>query len=165
MTYGTRLAPHSQKPNFWIGYEEEDLQNHVQNPPSPSEAPFKWAPLYPAAFRPKPFTITVSRGRFPSPWDIDCKSSYPIFHTGYQRRSPPSRYLSQLEFDVSPFPPREEFAEGKSHYTCSSNLDSQQYWDIKRFVRDGTDKTWAEQLDPWWWFSPTVGGWNSRTGG
>ena len=164
MTYGTRLTPHYQKPGFGIGYEEEDLQNHLQNPPSPSEAPFKWAPLRPVAFRPKPYTITLSRGRFCSPWDVFCKTPYPIFQTGYKRRSPPSRFLSQLMFDVSPFPPREEFAEGMGLGTNPHNLDIQQYWDIKVFVRDSTKTTWAEYLDPWWWFSPMNGEWNIRLG-
>jgi hypothetical protein len=161
MTLGTRLAPHYRQPKRW--FTEEELQDHIQNPPSPSKAPFAWAPLRPAAFRPKQYTITLSRGRFSSPWYLSIKRPYPIFQNVYNRSSPP-RYLSQLTFDISPYPPREEFAEGWSHGVNPRNLDLQRYWEMKVFVRDSTEKTWAETLDPWWWLSPTMGDYHTRRG-
>jgi hypothetical protein len=164
MTFGTRLAPHYHERGFW--FQGEELKNHLRNPPPPSEAPFRWAPLRPAAFRPKIFNITLSQGRFISPWDLAIKKPYPIFQSG-QDRFIPSRYLSQLTFDVSPFPPREEYAEGGVPGVSGHVLDRQHFWEMKVFARDTIDRkdqTWAETLDLGWWLSPTNGKWNEYYG-
>jgi hypothetical protein len=164
ITFGTRLAPQYHL-NECFGFSEEDLKSHLQNPPPPSEAPFQWAPLRPAAFRPKQYNITLSRGRFICPWSLTIKRPYPIFQSGYKRFSP-DRYYNQITFDNSPYPPREEFAheyrESRGCGVHEHNLDRNLYWEMKTFVRDGIEKkdeTWAEMLDPGWWLSSTRGKW------
>ncbi|KAF2643039.1 hypothetical protein P280DRAFT_515476 [Massarina eburnea CBS 473.64] len=149
MTFTTllRLGP-------WRG--DGARQDNLQNPPSPSEAPFPWAPLKSAAFRPKQYTLTLSRGRFIEPFHLSIKKPFPLFQS-VPYCFAPNRYASKLAFDTSPYPPREEWVETGG---LRSILDYHLDWDKKEFVRGGIskkDETWAEMLDLGWWLSPTTG--------
>lgn len=160
MTFTTRIAPVYHDKNPWL--TGAALQDHLQNPPLLSKAPFPWAPLHSAAFSPKQYTLTLSRGRFVEPFHYFVKKSYPLFQfRNYgSSRFAPNRYASQLAFDVSPYPPREEWAESWEQGSLGLSLDFHQHWEKKEFVRDAIakkDETWAETLDLGWWLSPAVG--------
>jgi hypothetical protein len=160
MTLTTRIAPFYHDENPWL--TGAALQDHLQNRPPPSKAPFPWAPLHSAAFSPKQYTLTLSRGRFIEPFHYFIKMSYPLFQFGNygSNRFAPNRYASQLAFDVSPYPPREEWAESWEHGSLGPSLDFHQHWEKREFVRDAIakkDETWAETLDLGWWLSPAVG--------
>ncbi|KAG9197689.1 hypothetical protein G6514_001158 [Epicoccum nigrum] len=156
MAYSTRIARQYRNGNPWL--KGEAFEQHLHNLPSPIDAPFPWAPLHSPAFLPKTFTITISRGRYIEPWQHFIKKPYPLFQ-GEADRFPPRRYASKLTFDVSPYPPRGEWAEGFAA-GLEQSLDFHRHWEKKEFVRDGIERgeeTWAETLDLGWWLSPTVG--------
>jgi hypothetical protein len=162
MTLTTRISSlwHGRSP--WL--EGEALQDHLQNPPPASEAPFPWAPLHSSAFRSKHYTLTLSRGRFIEPWHLSIKAPYPIFKPVPQRFAP-YRYKYQLAFDVSPYPPREEFNERGDNSIPELALDFHLFWEKKEFVKEGIarkDETWAEWLGLGWWLSPTAGDLHKR---
>lgn len=150
-------------PSFFresITLRDVDMKAHLQSPPSPSEAPFPWAPLDSAAFRPKQYNLTISSGRFIEPFDSAHKMPYPIFG---KYRNAPRRCALQLVFDVSPYPPREEWSE-QWQKKNRGTLEYQRYWDKKEFVRGHIarkDETWAEYLGLDWWLSPTKGSYAS----
>lgn len=156
MTLGTRLASEHHAKSLWLN--EGALQEQLRNPPFPSEAPFPWAPFRPAAFQTKKFTVTVSRGSYILPWDLFTKRPYPLFQSDY--RWAPSRYRWQLQFDISPYPLRDEWAEDVKIGMPGGALDYGLYWERKSFVRKSIprgDQTWAETLYLSWWLSPTIG--------
>lgn len=158
ITLGTRLTLEHHTRSPWL--KEAELKRHVQNPPPSSEAPFPWAPFHPTAFRTKQVTLTISRGSYILPWDLFTKKPYPIFQpAGYDRRAP-SRYRWQPNFDISPYPPREGWAEDVKNGIPGGALDYGVYWERKSFVRKSLakkDESWAETLDLSWWLSPTAG--------
>ena len=162
MTFTTRLDSLYHERSPWLAGAA--LRDHVQNPPPPSKAPFRWAPLYSSAFSPRQYTLTLSRGRFIEPFHYFIKKPYPIFQLGDHRSYcfAPNRYRSQLTFDVSPYPPREEWAYASEYgnLALEPSLNYHRHWEKKRFVRDEisrNDETWAETLDLGWWLSPAVG--------
>ncbi|KAF1959123.1 hypothetical protein CC80DRAFT_490098 [Byssothecium circinans] len=153
MTLTTRLNPIYHTRNPWL--TGEALQDHLRNPPPPSKAPFPWAPLHSAAFRPKQYTLMLSRGRFIEPFHCFVKQPFPIFQP---YRYAPNRYACRLAFDdSSPYPPREEWVETSG---LKLSLDYHHFWERREFVREAIakkDETWAETLDLGWWLSPTSG--------
>ncbi|PVH98150.1 hypothetical protein DM02DRAFT_630516 [Periconia macrospinosa] len=153
ITLGTRFhSGYQNENNPWI--QGAELQKVIQKSPSPTEAPFPWAPLLSTAFRPKQYNVTLSCGRFIEPFQLATKEPYPLFK---RYRDAPRRSRLQLVFDVSPYPPREEWIREK-HYV----MDHLRFWDMKVFVTDyieRKDETWAETLDWNYWLSPTAGGW------
>ncbi|KAJ8113213.1 hypothetical protein OPT61_g4613 [Boeremia exigua] len=160
MALNTRIASYYHAHNPWL--TGDALQDHLENPPLPSTAPFPWAPLHSAAFCPKQYLLTLSHGRFIEPFHQFIKKPYPLFQFGEfgSNHFAPNRYASQLTFDVSPYPLREEWAESWGTGGLSPSLDYHQHWEKKRFVRDAIakkDETWAEMLDFGWWLSPTLG--------
>jgi hypothetical protein len=157
MTLGTRLTSNHHARSPWL--KDEALQEHLQNPPSAGEAPFPWAPFCSAAFQTKQFTLIISRGSYILPWNLFTKRPYPLFQRADYRWAP-SRYRWQLEFDISPYPLREEWAEDVKNGMPGGALDYGIYWERKKFVRTSIakeDQTWAETLDLSWWLSPTTG--------
>ena len=156
MALGTRLTSEHHTKNSWL--KDKALQDHLQNPPSPDEAPFPWAPFRPSAFQTKQFTLMISRGSYILPWNLFTKRPYPLFQPGH--RWAPSRYRWQLQFDISPYPMREEWAEDVKNGMPGGVLDYGVYWERKAFVRKWIAKknqTWAETLDLSWWLSSTIG--------
>lgn len=153
ITLGTRFhSGYQHESNPWI--KGAELQRVIQNPPPPSEAPFPWAPLSSAAFRPKQYNVTLLRGSFIEPFQLATKEPYPLFK---DYLDVPRRFRLQLVFDISPYPPREEWIKSK-HYA----LDHLRFFDMKVFVTDDIDRkdeTWAETLDWSYWLSPNAGGW------
>lgn len=157
MTLLTRLSPNYHHDNFW--FKGAALQDHLENPPPPSEAPFGWAPLRSAAFRPKQYTLTLSRGRFIEPFHYFIKAPYPLLQPYYHRHLP-NRYTHQIVFDKSPYPPLEEWVESYGKGTLKGTLEHYQFWERTNFVRGEIlkkDQTWAEILDLKWWLSPYAG--------
>ena len=157
ITYSTRIARQYHKRNPWL--KDTALEQHLQNLPPPTDAPFRWAPLHTPAFRPKTFKLTISRGRYIEPWHLFIKKPYPLF-AGKVGRFRPHRYRSKLTFDVSPYPPEEEWAARFVGSGLEHSLESHRHWEKKEFVRDSIaakDETWAEMLDLTWWLSPAVG--------
>ena len=155
ITYSTRIARQYHNGNPWL--KGAALSQHLKKPSSPSEAPFPRAPLHAPAFRPKTLTVVISRGRYIEPWQQFVKKPYPFFSGDVDRR--PRRYRSKITFDVSPYPPREEWA-ARSVSGLEQSLDFHRHWEKKEFVRDAIateDETWAEMLGLSWWLSPTVG--------
>jgi hypothetical protein len=155
ITYSTRIARQYLNGNPWL--KGAALSQHLQNLPLATEAPFPWAPLHTPAFLPKTFKVTISRGRYIEPSQQSIKKPYPLFSGDVDCR--PRRYRSKLTFDVSPYPPREEWAEGFAS-GLEQSLDFHRHWEKKEFVRDGIargEETWAEALDLGWWLSPSVG--------
>lgn len=160
MTFTTRISPSYDDRSPWL--KGTALQEHLQNPPPPSKAPFRWAPLKSAAFTPKQFTLTLSRGRFIEPFHASIKKAYPLFQFGHygSNRFAPRRYRCQLEFDVSPFPPREEWTDSLEYGSLRPSLEYHQHWEQKRYVRyliERKDEKWSETLDLGWWLSPSIG--------
>jgi hypothetical protein len=155
MTLTTRIAPVDSDRSQWL--KGAALQDHHQNPPPPSEAPFRWAPLHTGAFRPKEYNLTLLRGRFIEPYHLLIKKPYPIFQS-VPYNFAPDRHRYKLVFGTSPYPPREEWNEnGANSIHC---LDYNDYWEIKDFAKDPIsrkDETWAEWLGLGWWLSPTTG--------
>lgn len=157
MTTRLPLMYHARSP--WLNGEE--LHNHLLNPPSASEAPFPWAPLTSAAFRPKTYNLTLTRGSFIEPFQLFIKKPFPLFQEVPYRFSP-YRYRYQLTFEnVSPYPPREEWVERTGY--LENTLDYQRFWEKRVFVKDVKDKTWADTLDLGWWLSPSIGELHTRT--
>jgi hypothetical protein len=157
MTLTTRLVPIYHAQNPWL--TGGALEDNLQNPPPPSKAPFPWAPLHSAAFRPKLYTLTLSRGRFIEPFHFFIKKPYPIFQPVPYRYAP-NRYACQLVFDMSPYPPREEWTEWAENGGLKLSMDYHHFWERREFVREAIakkDETWAEMLDLGWWLSPTTG--------
>ncbi|KAF9697520.1 hypothetical protein EKO04_004169 [Ascochyta lentis] len=158
----TRLTSEYHKYNHW--FEGAALQDHLRNPPPPSEAPFPWAPLHSAAFCPKQYTLTLSRGHFIEPFHHFIKPPYPILQSGSERFAP-NRFSCQLVFDKSPYPPREEWAESFGNGDLRRSLEYHHYWERTDFVRGSIakkDETWADTLDLGWWLSPSTGDGHSR---
>jgi hypothetical protein len=157
LTLTTHLSPMHHSTNPW--FTGAAFETHIQNPPSETEAPFPWAPLSPTSFRPKLFTLALSRGNFIEPFQLSIKKSYPIFRT-VPYRFCPNRYAWQLLFDTSPYPPREEWKDDFLTGGLKASLEYHQYWEKREFVRgwiDRKDKTWVERLDLGWWLSPEIG--------
>ena len=156
VTYSTRIARQYLNGNPWL--EGAALSQHLETPPAPSNAPFPWAPLHSSAFRPKTFKVTISRGRYIEPWQKFIKKPFPLFLSEADRFRP-RRYASKLTFDISPYPPREEWDEGFAS-GLEQSLDFHRHWEKKEFVRGAIaaeEETWAEMLDLSWWLSPTAG--------
>lgn len=114
---------------------------------------FRRAPLQSAAFRPKRFSLTFSRGRFISPLNLYYKPPYPLFTLSEVAAV---RYRSKLTFEnMSPFPPFELW--DKKPFNGYGYEPS---WEIKELVRDRImreNETWGDMLDLTWWLSPTIG--------
>ncbi|CAI6316968.1 unnamed protein product [Periconia digitata] len=154
ITLSPRMHSMYHKSAYWL--KGAALQEHLQNPPPPSEAPFPWAPVHSAAFRPKEYAITLSRGRFIDPGDYWRKGPYPILQKSSFDLLKPSRYACKLVFDKSPFPPREKWTND----SICTFLDYSPFYEWKEFVRDSIDardQTWVETLNLDWWFSPSSG--------
>ena len=157
MTLTTRFTSEYHRRNHW--FKGAALQDYIQNPPPVSEAPFRWAPLHSAAFYPKQYTLTLSRGHFIEPFHQFIKPPYPILKSGSERFAP-NRFSYQLVFDKSPYPPREEWAESFENGHLRASLEYHHYWERTDFVRGSIakkDQTWAETLDLGWWLSPSTG--------
>jgi hypothetical protein len=153
ITLGTRFHKgYQNEDNPWI--KGAELEKVMHSPPSPSEAPFPWAPLASAAFRPKQYNVTLSCGSFIEPFQLSLKKPYPLFKT---YREAPRRYRLELVFDASPYPPLEEWIQSKQYA-----IENLRFYDMKVFVTgdiERKDETWAETLDWSYWLSPTAGGW------
>lgn len=133
-------------------------EEHLRNPPPPSEAPFRWAPLRSAAFRSKQYNLTLSHGSFIEPFHNFLKPPYPILQSG-PNRFRPNRFYYQLVFDKAPYPPREEWAVTYMN-GLGASLNYHEYWVKTYHVRMGIPKkdlSWKDTFDLGWWFSPTVG--------
>ncbi|KAH6642136.1 hypothetical protein C7974DRAFT_468559 [Boeremia exigua] len=152
MTLTTRFSSEYHETNHW--FKGAALQDYLQKPPPPSEAPFSWAPLYSAAFLPKQFTLTLSRGTFIEPFHEFVKPPYPLFQ---RYRFAPTRYSYKISFDKSPYPPPEEWDKSFENNVLGASMNYHRYWEMKDFVWGRKDKTWAQTLDLGWWLSPSVG--------
>lgn len=161
LTFTTRIAPWYHDRSPWL--QGDALEKHLKNPPPASEAPFPWAPLHSPTLRPKNYLFALSRGCFIEPWQHFIKAPNPLLQLrNYGSNGfAPNRYRSQITFDTSPYPPREEWDESwPDRSSLSMSLDFQRHWEKKHYVRDGIAKkneTWAETLDLGWWLSPTIG--------
>lgn len=160
LAFTTRLAPWYHNKNPWL--KGAALEEHLRNPPAQDRAPLPWVPLHGAAFRHKKFAITLSRGRFIEPWHYFIKSPFPLFQFKNfgSKRFAPNRYASQVTFDVSPYPPREEWDDTLASGSLAHSLEFHRHWEKITFVRDAIakkDHTWAETLDLGWWLSPRSG--------
>ena len=161
ITLSTRIHRAWHTSNPWV--TGAALRAHLHTPPSPDSAPFPWAPLRRAAFRPKQYTLALSpRGRFIEPFQRHVKEPFPLFH---QNSCAPNRYRSRLVFqDTSPYPPLDEWVEETAGGLAPS-LEYHRFWEKTEFVRDAVarkDMSWAEMLDVGWWLSPSMGAGYSR---
>ena len=162
MTLTTRLTSIYHPRSPWL--KDTALKDHLLNPPSPSKAPFAWAPLHTAAFRPKQYSLRLSRGRFIEPFHLFIKKPYPIFQP-VPYCFAPRRYRWRLVFDVSPYPPREEWAVQNGSVGLKGSLEYQRCWEKRTFVRGDVargDETWGEKFDVGWWFGGSVGDLHTR---
>ena len=99
-----------------------------------------------------------------SPFICLSRSPTLVFKLGPDRFAP-NRFRYQLSFDISPYPPREEWTDRIDNRGLGINLNHHEFWEKREFVRGYIDKkgeTWAEMLDLGWWLSPTKGSASGR---
>ena len=120
-----------------LGRWAEDEQLFMQDNRVKSGGKVMWLPGFMMKFIKKPFPLFLSEAD----------------------RFRPRRYASKLTFDISPYPPREEWDEGFAS-GLEQSLDFHRHWEKKEFVRGAIaaeEEKWAEMLDLSWWLSPTAG--------
>lgn len=169
MTLTSRIHPLYKHGDQW-GQSTQRAQAHQQQqqqPPleagsgEPASVPCRWAPLAPAAFQPKQYSLRLEKGRFIEPFHKFQKKPYPLFQPDPYGFAP-DRYAYRLLFDTSPYPPRDEWLveHAMEPSVVKACLNYCRFWEYREFVWTfipKSEQTWAETLDLSWWLSPSEG--------